>query len=56
VEALPEEAGESDVQVASGSNDPDDVVRNEAETRLYNLDSDRYRDLIDEVTGRNCDA
>jgi len=45
---------ESDVQVASEQR-PDDVDCNEAETRLH-PDSDRYRDLIDEVVSRNCDA
>ncbi len=48
VEALPEEAGESDVQVASGSNDPMMWIVMKPKPG-YTADSDRYRDLIDEV-------
>ena len=48
VEALPEEAGESDVQVASGSNDPMMWIVMKPKPG-YTAESDRYRDLIDEV-------
>ncbi|PSB28942.1 efflux RND transporter permease subunit [Chlorogloea sp. CCALA 695] len=48
VEALPEEAGESDVQVASGSADPMMwIVMKPKEGSTP--DSNRYRDLINEV-------
>lgn len=48
VEALPPEAGESDVQVASGSNNPMMWIVM-APKEGYQPDSNRYRDLIDEV-------
>lgn len=45
---LPAEAGESDVLVASGSNNPMMWIVLEAEAG-YTPDSNRYRDLVDEV-------
>jgi HAE1 family hydrophobic/amphiphilic exporter-1 len=48
VEELPEEAGESDVQVASGNNDPMMWIVMKPKPG-YTADSNRYRDLIDEV-------
>jgi len=46
VEALPEEAGESDVQVAGGATTMMWIVM---KPKPGYTDSDRYRDLIDEV-------
>ncbi|MBW4572927.1 MAG: efflux RND transporter permease subunit [Tolypothrix carrinoi HA7290-LM1] len=48
VEELPEEAGESDVQVASGNNDPMMWIVLKPKPG-YQTDPNRYRDLIDEV-------
>lgn len=48
VEELPEEAGESDVQVASGTNNPMMWIVLKPEPG-YSADSNRYRDLIEEV-------
>ncbi len=45
---LPEEAGESDVQVASGSNEPMMWIVMKPKAG-YSADSNRYRDLIDDV-------
>ncbi|MDZ7955013.1 efflux RND transporter permease subunit [Nostoc sp. DedQUE09] len=48
LEELPEEAGESDVQVASGNNNPMMWIVLKPKPG-YQTDSNRYRDLIDEV-------
>lgn len=48
VEDLPAEAGESDVQVASGNNNPMMWIALKPKSG-YTADSNRYRDLIDEV-------
>lgn len=48
VEALPEEAGESDVQVASGNNNPMMWIVLKPKPG-YQTDSNRYRDLIEEI-------
>ncbi len=48
LEELPEEAGESDVQVASGNNNPMMWIVLKPEPG-YQTDSNRYRDLIEEV-------
>jgi len=48
VEELPEEAGESDVQVASGNNNPMMWIVLKPKPG-YQTDSNRYRDLIEEV-------
>lgn len=48
LEELPEEAGESDVQVASGNNNPMMWIVLKAKPG-YQTDSNRYRDLIEEV-------
>jgi HAE1 family hydrophobic/amphiphilic exporter-1 len=48
VDELPEEAGEPDVQVASGSNNPMMWIVLQPEPG-YTADSNHYRDLVDEV-------
>lgn len=48
VEELPEEAGESNVQVASGTNNPMMWIVIKPESG-YTADANRYRDLIEEV-------
>lgn len=48
VEELPEEAGESDVQVASGNNNPMMWIVLKPKPG-YQTDSNRYRDLIEEI-------
>jgi HAE1 family hydrophobic/amphiphilic exporter-1 len=48
VEELPEEAGESDVQVASGNNNPMMWIVMKPKPG-YQTDPNRYRDLIEEV-------
>ncbi|MBD2212983.1 efflux RND transporter permease subunit [Nostoc linckia FACHB-104] len=48
LEELPEEAGESDVQVASGNNNPMMWIVLKPKPG-YQTDSNRYRDLIEEV-------
>ncbi|MBD2353139.1 efflux RND transporter permease subunit [Tolypothrix sp. FACHB-123] len=48
LEQLPEEAGESDVQVASGNNNPMMWIVLKPKPS-YQTDSNRYRDLIEEV-------
>ncbi|WP_009632428.1 efflux RND transporter permease subunit [Synechocystis sp. PCC 7509] len=48
LEALPEEAGESDIQVASGNNNPMMWIVLKPKPG-YQTDSNRYRDLIEET-------
>jgi hydrophobic/amphiphilic exporter-1 (mainly G- bacteria), HAE1 family len=48
LDALPEEAGESDVQVASGNNNPMMWIVMKPKPG-YQIDANRYRDLIEEV-------